>query len=67
MPTTIQLDRETVRMLKNYKEQLNASTYDEAIRKILKERTKKSMFGFLEEKKSMKNILRGLRDESDRI
>ena len=67
MSTTIQLDRETVRMLKNYKEQLNANTYDEAIRKILKERTKKSMFGFLEEKKSMKNILRGLRDESDRI
>ena len=67
MPTTIQLDKETVKMLKGYKEQLHMNTYDELIKKILIEKTKKSMFGFLGKKENMKEILRGLRDESDRI
>ena len=67
MPTTIQLDEETVKMLKGYKEQLNIPTYDDLIRKILAEKTKKSMFGCLGKRKSMKEILNGLRDEDDRL
>ena len=67
MPTTIQVNEETVKMLKSYKEQLHANTYDDLIKKILRERTEKSMFGFLGKKKDMKDILRGLRDESDRF
>ena len=67
MPTTIQLDEETVKMLKGYKEQLNIPTYDDLIRKILAEKTKKSMFGYLGKKKNMKEVLSGLRDEHDRI
>ncbi len=67
MPTTIQVDEETVRKLKSYKEQLHLDTYDDLIRKILRERTEKSMFGFLGKKKNMKELLRGLRDESDRF
>ena len=67
MPTTIQLSEDTARMLKNYKKQLHADTYDEVLKKILKERTEKSMFGFLGKNKDMKVILRGLRDETDRI
>ena len=67
MPTTIQLDEETVKMLKGYKEQLNIPTYDDLIRKMLAEKTKKSMFGYLGKRKSMKEILNGLRDEDDRL
>jgi len=67
MATTIQLDEETVKMLKGYKEQLNIVTYDELIKKILAEKTKKSMFGYLGKKKNMKKVLSGLRDEYDRI
>lgn len=67
MPTTIQLDEETVKMLKGCKEQLNIATYDDLIRDILAKRTNKSMFGFLGKKKIRKEILRGLRDENDRI
>ena len=67
MPTTIQLNEDTARMLKNYKKQLHADTYDEVLKKILKERTEKSMFGFLGKNKDMKVTLRGLRDETDRI
>lgn len=67
MATTIQLDEETVKMLKGYKEQLNIVTYDELIRKILSEKTKKSMFGCLGRRKNMKEVLSGLRDEYDRI
>ena len=67
MATTIQLEEETVKMLKGYKEQLNIATYDDLIKKMLAEKTNKSMFGFLGKTKSMSHILRDLRDESDRI
>ena len=67
MPTTIQLDEETVKMLKGYKEQLKIPTYDDLIRDMLAKRTKRSMFGFLGKNKTRKEILQGLRDEDDRI
>ena len=65
MATTIQVEKETLELLKGFKEQTDANTYDEAIKMVLK--SKKSMYGALGKKKSMKEILRGLRDEGDRI
>jgi len=66
MPTTIQVDNETLELLRRFKNSLNADSYDEVINAILKGGMKKSMYGALGKEKSMKNILRGLRDEGDR-
>jgi hypothetical protein len=66
MITTIQLKKETAEALKKYKEQLDLDTYDELIGQMLITKTKKSMYGCLG-KKTMKEILKGLRDESDRF
>ena len=66
MPTTIQVEHETLELLKKFKGSLNAESYNEVIHHLLKGGAKKSMFGALGKEKSMKNILRGLRDESDR-
>lgn len=65
--TTIQLEEETVKILKMYKEQHELKTYDEAIRKILAARkTEIEKFkGFLG-KKDMAFIMKGLRDKKDR-
>ena len=52
MATTIQLEEETVKMLKSFKEQLNIATYDSLIKKILAEKANISMFGFLGKNKS---------------
>ncbi|MBI2135334.1 hypothetical protein HYU09_05055 [Candidatus Woesearchaeota archaeon] len=66
MPTTIQIDNETLDLLKRFKNNLNAGSYNDVINAILKGGTKKSMYGALGKEKNMKNILRGLRDERDR-
>ncbi|MBS3101239.1 hypothetical protein J4204_03830 [Candidatus Woesearchaeota archaeon] len=66
MPTTIQINSETLDLLKKFKDSLNAESYDDVINKVLRGGVKKSMYGALGKEKSMKNILRGLRDESDR-
>jgi len=66
MPTTIQIDNETLELLKKFKNNLSVNTYNDVINTLLKGRTKKSMYGALGKEKSMKNILMGLRDESDR-
>ncbi|MEK6984040.1 MAG: hypothetical protein AABX33_05680 [Nanoarchaeota archaeon] len=66
MPTTIQVDNETLELLRRFKNSLNADSYDEVINVILKGGMKKSMYGALGKEQSMKNILRGLRDESDK-
>ena len=66
MPTTIQLDNETLELLKKFKASLNVGSYNDVINTILKGGIKKSMYGALGKEKSMKNILRGLRDESNR-
>ncbi len=66
MPTTIQIDNETLDLLKKFKNSLNAESYNEVINTILKGGIKKSMYGALGKEKSMKNILRGLRDEINR-
>ncbi len=66
MPTTIQVDNETLELLKKFKNSLNADSYNDVINSIIKGGSKKSMYGALGKEKSMKNILRGLRDERDR-
>ena len=66
MPTTIQIDNETLELLKRLKNSLNADSYNNVIHIILKGGIKKSMYGSLGKDKGMKNILRGLRDETDR-
>ena len=66
MPTTIQINSETLDLLKKFKDSLNAESYDDVINKVLRGGVKKSMYGALGKEKSMKNILRGLSDESDR-
>jgi len=66
MPTTIQIDDRTLKILKKVKEETNASSYDEAINKIVAMRVKESLGGYLG-KKPVKEILRGLRDEKDRF
>ena len=66
MPTTIQIDNKTLELLKKFKSSLNAESYNDVINTILKGGIKKSMYGALGKEKRMKNILRGLRYESDR-
>lgn len=74
MVTTIQVDENTLLLLKKLKEELNASSYDEAITKIAMKKTKKkSMAGSLAKyykNTSLKEIIKELQDErrkSDRF
>ncbi|OIO42563.1 hypothetical protein COU56_01605 [Candidatus Pacearchaeota archaeon CG10_big_fil_rev_8_21_14_0_10_31_9] len=67
MPTTIQINESTLELLKKIKKDLEASSYDEAITKmVINESQKESLAGFLG-KKSRKDIMGGLRDKHDRI
>lgn len=67
MATTIQVEKETLELLKMLKESRKAKSYDETVRNMLAEAwPKKSMWGILG-KKPMKEILKDLRDEGDRI
>ena len=66
MATTIQVDNETLELLKRFKSSFNAESYNDVINAILKGGIKKSMYGALGKEKNMRFILRGLRDESDR-
>ena len=70
MVTTIQVQKQTLELLKKIKEETYASSYDEAIRKIVIARTKKeSLAGFLgniQLKRALKN-LQELRNKSDRF
>lgn len=72
MVTTIQVDENTILLLKKLKEALEASSYDEAITKIAIKHLKpaRSMAGSLKKyvgKLSKKEILKDLRDKNDRI
>ncbi len=65
MPTTIQVDRQTVHILKMLRDQFKVPSYDALIKFLIKKSIKKSMWG-AGGKMSMKEILKDLRDESDR-
>jgi len=67
MPTTIQIQERTLEILKKIKKDTNSSSYDEAIKKIVVDSTKReSLAGFLG-KRPRKWILNDLRDKSDRF
>ena len=67
MVTTIQINERTLDILKKIKDETRSSSYDEAINKIVVSRFKKeSLAGYLG-KKSLKEILKGLRDKNDRF
>lgn len=68
MPTTIQVTEETLELLKRMRKAADASSYDELIQTVIKKTTTahESLYGLLG-KKTMKDILRGLRDEHDRL
>ena len=67
MTTTIQIQDETLELLKKVKEENHASSYDEAIRKIVILQVKeKSMGGYLGSRPS-KQLMKGLRDKHDRL
>ncbi|MBI4141841.1 hypothetical protein HY484_02880 [Candidatus Woesearchaeota archaeon] len=68
MATTIQVHDDTLEMLKKMRHQTKTASYDETIHEIIKKATskKESLYGFLG-KSSIKQILKGLRDENDRL
>ena len=68
MATTIQVTENIVGHLKQIKDSLNASSYNEAIEYLIRQETsRKSFWGAGKRKMSMKHILEDLRDESDRF
>ncbi len=67
MTTTIQIDRDTHELLKKLRATTGAGSYNELIQRMIREKWKKqSLFGVLG-KKPKAWVLRGLRDEEDRI
>jgi hypothetical protein len=74
MATTIQVSHRTLALLKKLKEQMNASSYEEAIEKVVFEKTRqKSMAGALkkyfknENAETMAKSLQKERRKSDRL
>ncbi len=68
MTTTIRVSKTTIEILKKIKQRYDLKSYDGAIEKLIQEamHRRESFFGVLN-KKSRKDILRGLRDEKDRF
>ena len=67
MPTTIQIEEHTLKILKKIKDETHSSSYDEAINKIVTSRLKKqSLAGYLG-RESIKEILKDLREENERF
>jgi len=67
MTTTIQVNDDTIELLKTLREQLSLSSYDALMKFFIRKTMKpeKSMWGYYG-KMTMKEILNGLRDETDR-
>ena len=67
MKTTIQINQNTLELLKKVKGNTSSNSYDEVINKIIiKNLNKESLFGYLG-KKNRNFILKELRDKSDRF
>ncbi len=67
MTTTVQIQDETLELLKKVKEETNSHSYDEAIRKIVLLRVKEpSKAGYLSAY-SRKDNYKGVRDKRDRF
>jgi len=70
MKTTIQISEKTLLLLKRLKHELQASSYEEAITEVAKERKRISFAGSLKreyQNQPLKKILRGLREKNDRF
>lgn len=72
MVTTIQVNEKTIMLLKKLKQELEVSSYDDAINKIAIKclKPEKSMAGSLKRytgKLTKQDILNDLRDKNDRI
>ena len=75
MVTTIQINEKTLLLLKKLKEELKASSYDDAIIKISVQRTKKesyagSLKSYMGKKETIKDMLKEMQEErhkSDRF
>ncbi|MDP1695638.1 MAG: hypothetical protein Q8L29_01840 [archaeon] len=71
MVTTIQVDEQTLELLKKLKREMVVASYAEAITRMAAERTRgKSFGGILQKyykKKPLKEILKDLRDKHDRF
>ena len=68
MTTTIQIEDQTMKILKMYKEQTKAKTYDEVIKKMMTRnlgKYAKKYRGILG-KKDMEYVMKDLRDKRDR-
>lgn len=67
MTTTIQISEDTLELLKKYKEQTRAQTYEEVIRNFMKLGQYAKTFRGYVGKKNMKWVMESLRDKKDRI
>jgi len=75
MVTTIQINEKTLLLLKKLKEELKASSYDDAIIKISVQRTKKESYAgslkrYMGKKETIKDMLKEMQEErhkSDRF
>lgn len=65
--TTIQVREETVHLLKKYKEQTKAHTYDEAILNVFKLGDFAKSFKGVLGKKNLQWVKKNLRDKKDRF
>ena len=66
MVTTVQIQDDTLELLKKVKEETKSASYDEAIKKMVLMRVKESFAGYLAEHSS-KNIYKGVRDKRERF
>ena len=67
MKTTIQINQNTLELLKKVKDNTSSNSYDEVINKIIiRNLNKESLFGYLG-KRNRKFILKELKDKSDKF
>ena len=67
MTTTVQVQDETLELLRKVKAETQSSSYDEAIRKIVVLQVQEKTLGGYLGARSPKRLLRGLRDERERF
>ncbi len=67
MTTTIQIEENTLKILKKIKEETHSSSYDEAINKMVTSRLKDQSFAGYLGRRPVKEILKGLREKNERI
>lgn len=66
MPTTIQIEDRTLKILKKIKKEKNVSSYDEAINRLVVSIRKESLAGFLG-KRPLRELFEHLRDKNERV